>query len=396
MMKKRTKVFLIIFISIFFVVISTIIANLICYKVMLNYIETFPESGCAQLEYENYENGCYNIITDKDFKVMQLTDIHIGGGWMSVKKDKMALNAVAAMITAEKPDLVIVSGDLTFPVPFFAGTFNNKTGAKEVAALMEKLGVYWTLNFGNHDTEAYSYFNRQKISELYSSSEYPHCLFQPGPTDIDGYGNQIFNIKNSTGEIIRSFFIFDSHAYPKNNPLGIKWEYDNIHQNQIDWYSRKIDEITKINGGKPVPSSVVIHIPLGEYKEAWTEYTENGMKDTENVKFIRGEIGEEDQFISCGVAEDTLFETILQKGSTDSVFCGHDHLNNIVLNYKGVDLIYGYSVDYLAYPGIYKQGAQRGCVIMNISAQDGSLEIIHENYYQEKYKSFYEKEKVTM
>ena len=363
---------------------------------MLNYIEKFPESGCSQLEVENYENGCYNIITDKDFKVMQLSDIHIGGGWMSVKKDKMALNAIAAMITAEKPDLVIVSGDLTFPVPFVAGTFNNKTGAREIAALMEKLGVYWTLNFGNHDTEIYSYFNREKISEFYSSGEYPHCLFQAGPENIDGYGNQIFNIKNSEGEIIRSFFIFDSHAYLEDNPLGIKWEYDNIHQNQVDWYSEKIDEIKEMNDGKMPLSSVVIHIPLVEYRKAWYEYTGNGMKDTNDVKYIRGVIGEADPYVSCGAGEDELFETILVKGSTDSVFCGHDHMNNVALNYKGINLVYSYSVDYLAYSGIYKKGAQRGCVIMNISAEDGSMEIEHENYYQNKYKTVYEKEKVTM
>ena len=35
----------------------------------------------------------------------------------------MALNAVAAMVTAEKPDLVIVTGDIAYPVPFQAGTF---------------------------------------------------------------------------------------------------------------------------------------------------------------------------------------------------------------------------------------------------------------------------------
>ena len=92
-----------------------------------------------------------------------------------------------------------------------------------------------------------------------------------------------------------------------------------------------------------------------------------------------------------------MFETMQELGSTDSVFVGHDHLNNFSLNYKGIDLNYGMSIDYLAYVtmGIHKLGTQRGCRIINIS-KDGSLETHNENYYQDKYQSFYEKEPVTM
>ena len=57
-----------------------------------------------QLVPEKDENGYWTFTTDREFRVMQLTDVHIGGGFMSTKKDSMALNAVAAMITAEKPD----------------------------------------------------------------------------------------------------------------------------------------------------------------------------------------------------------------------------------------------------------------------------------------------------
>lgn len=87
---------------------------------------------------------------------------------------------------------------------------------------MEKLQVYWTVVFGNHDTEIYSYYNREKISEFYSSEEYPHCLFQTGPEDVDGYGNQVFNIMNEENEIVRSFILFDSHAYTDGDYLGIR------------------------------------------------------------------------------------------------------------------------------------------------------------------------------
>ena len=86
---------------------------------------------------------------------------------------------------------------------------------------------------------------------------------------------------------------------------------------------------------------------------------------------------------------------MLELGSTDTVFCGHDHLNNFSVNYKGIDLTYSYSVDYLAYVGISKLGSQRGCTMLTV-AEDGGITYSAENYYQEKYISHYEKEEVTM
>ena len=142
-------------------------------------------------------------------------------------------------------------------------------------------------------------------------------------------------------------------------------------------------------------STVFLHIPFAEYKTAWDEYAANGYADTENVKWNYGVGGEKDPVVYHGVYEDNFFETMVELQSTDSVFCGHDHLNNFSLNYKGIDLAYSYSVDYLAYVGISKLGSQRGCTVMNI-APDGTMEKTIENYYQDKYVSQYEKEEVTM
>ena len=77
------------------------------------------------------------------------------------------------------------------------------------------------------------------------------------------------------------------------------------------------------------------------------------------------------------------------------IFCGHDHYNNFDSIYKGVHLTYGMSVDYLAYPGIYREGTQRGCTVLTF-APDGTYARQTENYYQEKYASVYDKETVTM
>ena len=407
--KKVLKVLAVILaVIVLFAGISTVITA-VGLKANVNKAHSFPAVG-SDIRIEEKGNGVWNIYSDKELKVVNLTDTHFGGGFLSIKKDAMAMNAIAAMISAEKPDLVIISGDMAYPVPVQAGTFNNKSGAKLLAELMETLGVYWTASYGNHDTEAYSLFGREEITEFYS--QYPHCLIRKGAEGVDGYGNQVFNVINSDGIITRSLFTVDSHSYVDGDIFGILWKYDNIHDNQIEWYKSVIEENNKHNEMKllsssqsdfgqkykdllNVPSSVFLHVPLSEYKDAWNEYVNNGYKDTENVKYNYGTAGESGKVVYPGVYPDNFFETMLELGSTDSVFCGHDHLNNFSINYKGIDLTYSFSVDYLAYSGISKLGSQRGCTVISID-ENGDIIYNAENYYQEKYTSHFEKEEVTM
>ena len=405
-MKKFLKVLSVILAIAVVISAAAAIANTVILGKNIDVAHSFPNAECAPLDFEEVGNGVWNIYSDDGLKVMHLTDVHLGGGWISTKKDAMSLNAVAAMITAEKPDFVVASGDIAYPVPVQAGTFNNKSGAKLFAELMENLGVYWTATYGNHDTEAYTYFGRDDITEFYQ--QYPHCLMREGAEGVDGYGNQVFNVVNSSGIITRSIFTMDSHSYVDDDIFGLMWKYDNIHENQIEWYKKTVEENRNHNMMKLSASSaeapenavapastVFLHIPIMEYKDAWMQYVENGYKDTADVKYNYGTVGEGGKLIYHGIHEDSFFETMLELGSTDSVFCGHDHLNNFSLNYKGIDLCYGYSVDYLAYSGISKLGSQRGCTIINID-ENGNADYHLENYYQDKYVSFYEKEEVTM
>ncbi len=345
----------------------------------------------------NEETNTWTFVTDEEFKVMQLTDVHIGGGAFSKRQDESAINAVATMIQAEKPDLVIVTGDLVFPVPYASGSLNNLKESEIFATLMEQLNVYWAIVFGNHDTEIYSYYSREDLSEFYSQDRWEHCLYLEGDEEVDGYGNYVINVENTKGMITHSFIMMDSHSYTDGDYFGVAWKYDNIHENQVEWYKTTINALNAKNQAAfdnldlvekaaylatigetqpKVKSSLYIHIPLVEYLDAWTEYVNNDYKDTENVKKIMGEVGETGKMVFCGVGEDAMFETMLKLDSTKYVFCGHDHLNNFVLNYKGINLSYGMSIDYLAYFGIDKKTEQRGCSILTLS-KNGNLDIAH-------------------
>ena len=150
-----------------------------------------------------------------------------------------------------------------------------------------------------------------------------------------------------------------------------------------------------MNDKSDLRTTLFFHIPPEEMYEAWNAYAANGYKDTADVKYVYGDAGESGKVVYCPVHPDELIETVLEKGSTKDIFFGHDHKNNMSFNYKGVNLTYGMSVDYLAYPGIYKLGSQRGCTVITFSP-DGSVEYHPESYYQDKYTSQYDKELVTM
>ena len=367
-----------------------------------------------QLVPQKDENGYWYFTTDREFKVMQITDIHIGGGFLSKETDEKTLNAVATMITNEKPDLVVATGDIAFPVPYMAGTFNNYSGAKAFANLMESLGVYWTVTFGNHDAEAYSYFDREAVAEIYSNEDFKHCLFQAGPEDVDGYGNHVIEVKNSQGIITQAMVLIDSQAYINDSIIeSIKGTYDNIHPNQVEWYETEIKRMNAensktikgiqgdANGGLfeqygTVKTLAFFHIPLVEMADAWSEFEKNKFKDTENFKYFEGIIAEGGRRVYCGYGEDDLFEKMLELGSTKAMFNGHDHINNTTFEYKGIIFSYGYSIDYFAYSGIDKLGSQRGCTMITCKP-DATFTIDKYNYYSDRYKlEGFSREDVTM
>lgn len=374
-----------------------------------DYIATIEaidyDSPFTLIEPEDSKTGYYEFVADSaedSFRVLHLTDVHIGAGAFSAEKDRWAIEAVSETVNRVKPDLVIVTGDMAYPVPFQAGTFNNKREAEMFASMMERLGVYWTITFGNHDTEIYSLYDRDDIAaEVYSDPKWEHCLFREGPTDIAGKGNDVIVVRHPTADgveivdaasyaanvgstkISQALVTIDSHSYTDGDYFGIAWKYDNIHQDQINWYAREMDRLTEMNGGEQVKNLVFFHIPLTEYGVYWNEYKDNGHEDTANVHYVQGKAGESGEKSFPGVDDCQMFETMLMHGG-QGTFCGHDHYNTFAIDVKAttkdadgndvtgvIRLSYGMSIDYLAYVGIASDIEQRGGQEIRIDADGG-------------------------
>lgn len=332
-----------------------------------SYINAVPvvEHNTHKIDYDE-TTGKYTITkSTNDFKILHLTDIHIGGSLYSYTKDIKALNACFAEIEHTHPDLVVVTGDMCFPMGIMSLSLNNSAPVQQFAAFMRNTGIPWAFTYGNHDTETMSTLDKTELNDVYKSLSYKtsgNLLYPYVQPDIMGRNNQLIEIRNEDGSLNTGLFMIDSNAYTGEG-LNV---YDYIHDDQVDWYA---EEVKKMNeeAGHTVNSMVFFHIPLQEYKTATKLYLDG----SDEVKYYFGENpgdhgGITNDLVCCSNYPSKLFDTAVGLGSTTGMFCGHDHYNNASIEYKGIRLTYGMSIDYLAMPGISKETKQRGAELITI------------------------------
>ena len=390
------------------------LVNVLCNVSLRKYIKSFePVKYSADRVVPVKEDGHITITTDKDLRVMHLTDIHLGGGFWTYKNDKKTIYELITMLQAEAPDIVVCGGDNTYclipPGYNGSGTFNNKMVAKTFIDIFDHEQVNFTTVFGNHDTEAMDYASRQDIGDLYASDYSEYCFFEQEFSDLDApsvpsVSNQFIRVKNTKGEVVKLIMLIDSNDYVDTSFMAtVKGKYDVIHDAQVDWAADTIKEMSKEAGlpdGEYLKTITFLHIPIGEYRIALDELIEE-VKDEKgnitdykqkadhgNTEWIRGWWDEQIYYGGINRTDttpdklDKFFEVLCEDmDSVEAVMCGHDHVNNVLVKYKGVYLGYGYSVDNEAYGDkIMKSGLQRGAVVITIKT-DGTLEFNYKNAY---------------
>ena len=317
------------------------------------------------------DSGVYALTNDdnSDFKILQLTDIHLGGSLLSYDKDLKALKACYKLIEYTRPDLVIVTGDLCFPMGVMSFSFNNTAPVQQFAAFMRNVGIPWAFTYGNHDTEKMSFTDQTGLNELYLSLSYDiskNLLYPYTQPDAWGRNNQLIEVRNSDGTLNQALFLIDSNAYTGE---GLN-KYDFIHDDQVDWYKENVIRLNA-EAGKTVSSMAFFHIPLQQYRTAYELYE----KGSDKVKYYFGSNDEKmiDK-VCCSEYPSKFFDVAKELGSTTATFCGHDHYNNMSLEYEGIRLTYGMSIDYLVMPGISRDTKQRGGTLITCHT-DSSYEI---------------------
>ncbi|MBP5453092.1 MAG: hypothetical protein J6Y09_00535, partial [Lachnospiraceae bacterium] len=137
--------------------------------------------------------------------------------------------------------------------------------------------------------------------------------------------------------------------------------------------------------GEYLKALCFMHIPVGEYQAAREEVESNNLVNTQVIgggwdeKVCYGGLHDDSK---TPVDQDKFFEVMCEETNcVEAIFCGHDHVNDAVLEYKGVMLSYGYSLDNEAYGDkIMYSGLQRGATVITVN-EDGTFNQQHKNAY---------------
>lgn len=250
---------------------------------------------------------------DGTFKIVQFTDIHWKGQEDEEKKNSMAsIRVMNSVLDTEKPDLVMMTGDIVVSSP-------AQEGWRQITKPMIDRKIPWAVVLGNHDQEAD--MSRQEIIELLETLDF--SLTCSGPQHISGYGNYLLPIKNQSNQDTAILYCLDSHAYTPIKDVG---KYGWIQFDQIQWYRENSRNIQQDNLGRMLPAIAFFHIPLPEYDTVWNS----------------GQcIGEKNEDVCCPAVNSGLYAAMLECGDVMGVFTGHDHDNDYIGSLYGIYLGYG-------------------------------------------------------
>ena len=245
------------------------------------------------------------------FKIVQFTDIHWKYG--NPASDE-AGERMAEVLDVEKPDLVVFTGDVIFAKPAREGL------DKALEATISR-GIPFAVTWGNHDDE--QDLSRKELSEHIATKAGNLTSTVEG---ISGVTNYTLSVKSTDGKRDAAvLYIFDSNSY---SPFKKVKGYDWIKHDQVEWYRQTSKAFTAANDGKPLPALAFFHIPLPEFHEA---------AQNESAYFV----GTRKEKACAPEINTGLAAAMLEAGDVMGVFVGHDHVNDYVVDWRGILLGYG-------------------------------------------------------
>ncbi|KAL0360446.1 UNVERIFIED_CONTAM: putative inactive purple acid phosphatase 29 [Sesamum radiatum] len=228
------------------------------------------EGGRRQLRFDG-KSG--------EFRILQVADMHYADGKRTPCEDvfpqQMAscsdLNTTAfirRVILAEKPDLIVFTGDNIFG--FDATDAASSMDAAFAPAVSSN--IPWAAVLGNHDQE--STFSREGVMKHIVSMK--NTLSQLNPPEahvIDGFGNYNLEVHGVEGsrlanKSVLNLYFLDSGDYSTVPSIpGYGW----IKPSQQLWFERTSSKLQRAYVNKPEPQKgpapglTYFHIPLPEF-----------------------------------------------------------------------------------------------------------------------------------
>lgn len=300
------------------------------------------------------------------FTVLNLTDPQLSNGdWDDAEAFGIFDKTVKTPVSRLKPDLITVSGDFAY-----AGSDRSY---REYKDYFTALGIPWTCVFGNHDNQG----GPEPVEKVLSVfRESPFFLWEDCPKEL-GHGNFALNIGG-----VCALILMDTHdRMPYTHEDGsVTNEWACVTKEQIAWYR---GEVRALKDAGCTGSVLISHIPIHAYREAAKAAYREGTVQKELPPDACGEAVFNEGFEGasgvwhegiCSWPEDEgMFDAILAENHTRTVICGHDHINNFIIPYRGVKFVYALKTG----KGCYWDARMNGGTVITVS-EDGKVDVRHE------------------
>lgn len=296
------------------------------------------------------------------FRIMQIADVQEGS---KISPDTIAL--INAALDKENPDLVVYSGDQIWGYSHFKGNKEKiEKALREITEPVTSRKIPFSICFGNHDRQVG--ISNEEQFEIYKKID----GFIGEDTDgIDGCANHCIEIADEQN-IKFLLYLIDSNT-------SLKVGYDNVHENQIEWYKHTRDKYENENGSV-IPSIVIQHIPVPEISELLNE---SEKKTKGAVRGFRNRAGKwytlnrnkvnQEAFMKESPADPMEnsgeFDAMAEKGDVKGIYFGHDHINSFNGKVNGIDLGYTQGAGF----HVYGPGLDRGVRMINLH-KDGNFD----------------------
>lgn len=266
------------------------------------------------------------------FRIVQFTDTHLTEGEVVPGKLEAALATMNRVLDDERPDLVVLTGDMVTAAPVYQGL-------DQLVAPMIERQIPWAGVLGNHDDE---YSDRSRTEIIAYLATRPLSLTQPGPPDLGSGGNYVVTVQSGHSEsVAAALYFLDSGAYTTDRKrFGF---YAWVPQERIAWYRRESRALTEARGGVPLPALAFFHIPLPEYREAAS---------------APDLVGQVHEGVCAPELNSGLFTALLEGGDVMGTFVGHDHDNDFAATVRGICLAYGRKTGTFSYLNHVQPGAR--------------------------------------
>lgn len=263
-----------------------------------------------------------------DFKILSISDTHFRD-----EGTDFCLDVLDQYIEQEKPDLVVLNGDNIY-------CYTELKFVNELVTFFEERNQYWTFVLGNHDGQGWAeerddpnyWWGREKAFNRESGVEqgikHDHCLARCLASDESdpskyGYGTNRIDVLGTGSEPLQTLLFFDCMTIDHQNDDVRNWLREQIENNSGD--------IIAFN-----------HKPFYEMEEGY-----NKIGTDSSVVYTWGKIREK---IANDGDKNGLFEVFVANSNKNPLLVfGHDHINNLRLSYKGVDMMYTLGLQYNTY-----------------------------------------------